>query len=335
MGSDPQDDAVAETATAWFVRMSSDRVTDRDRRAFRAWIEADPAHRAAYARAEALWDELAHLPDPRAAGRSHDGVGERGAGATAAKRPRRRASARRYAALAACLLLVALSGLWSLGGYDRLRADHATAVGETRRITLSDGSLVHLNTDTAVGLDYTAERRRIRLYRGEAFFAVAADSRRPFEVVTGAGVARAVGTAFNLRSGEAAMTVAVAEGRVQVSREPASGPADDAVVLGAGEALRYAASGRARRLAADVDALTAWRRGKLVFADRPLRSVVAELDRYRPGAIVLLDAKIADERFSGVISLADTDRALAAIESTLGVDVIQVTAYLTLLREKR
>jgi transmembrane sensor len=86
--------------------------------------------------------------------------------------------------------------------------------------------------------------------------------------------------------------------------------------------------------AADVASLTAWRRGKLVFADRALRDVVSELDRYRAGRIVFLDSDIARARFTGVFNLPDTDRALAAIEASLDVDVVRLTPYLTLLRAR-
>jgi transmembrane sensor len=332
VGSGAHDEAVTETATTWFVRMSADAATDAERRAFRAWLEGDPAHRDAYAQVEALWVELAGIPDPRPAREANGRTGHSARAKPSIRPIIRRPGIRRYAVLAACLLLMAVWGLWSLGGYDRLRADHATAVGETREVTLADGSVVHLNTDTAMGVAFAGDRRVVRLYRGEAFFTVARDQRRPFEVVTAGGVARAVGTAFNVRSEEAAMTVAVAEGRVAISRGVAAPQSGHSVILGPGEALRQTASGRGVPVAATVETLTAWRQGKLVFANRPLRAVVAELDRYRPGTIVLLSGKAADERFSGVVSLADTDRALAAIESTLPVDVIHLTAYLTLLR---
>lgn len=316
--SRPADDRVTETATTWFVRMRSGSASEAERQRFQAWLDADPAHSEAFAKAEALWDALGGLPDPR----------------PARERPRRLVI-RRYALLAASLLLAAVGSLWALGGYDRLRADYATGVGEMRQVTLADGSVVHLNTDTALAVELGDERRLVHLFRGEAFFAVAADRRRPFEVVSDDVTARALGTAFAVQSDGSALTVAVAEGRVAVERAPRKAPASEPVTLGPGNVLRYAADGQVARFSADVDAITAWRQGKLVFANRPLRSVVAELDRYRPGRILLLSSTIADERFSGVVSLADTDRALAAIESTLPVEILHVTAYLTLLRARR
>jgi len=317
-GNRARDEQLTETATTWFVRITSGVASGEERRHFRTWLDADPAHREAYAQAEALWVELAALPDPRP---SRQGS-------------RRRVVMWRGALLAASLLLAVACGLWGAGGYDRLRADYATGVGEMRQVTLADGSLVHLNTDTALAVEFGEQRRVVRLFRGEAFFAVAANKQRPFEVVSDGIVARAVGTAYAVQNEASVMTVAVAEGQVAVEPPPGKAASGRTVTLGPGDVLRYAADGEAVRFTADVDAVTAWRQGKLVFANRPLRSVVAELDRYRPGRIVLLSSAIADERFSGVVSLADTDRALAAIESTLPVEILHITAYLTLLREK-
>lgn len=312
-------DALAETATAWFVRMTSETVTPAERRAFQAWFDRDRAHRAAYAEAEALWRDLGRIPDPRAA---------------AADRTTRRRRRPWLPALAAGVLLAVALGLWNLGAYDRLRADYATSVGETREITLADGSVVHLNTDTALAVDLAGSRRRIEIYRGEAFFTVARDTARPFEVVAGDGLARALGTAFAARRDDDALTVAVTEGRVEALSGRNTEASGSLVQLGAGDALRLGPGAQTARLDLDAEAFTAWRRGKLVFADRPLRAVVEELDRYRPGAIVFLDAALAEKRFSGVVSLSDTDRALAAISATLPVEVVQISSYLTVLRSR-
>ena len=327
------EDRIAEDATAWFVRMSSGDIAADDRRAFSAWLERSPAHREAYAQAEALWSELGQIPDPRTrdnqfAVRRHDSVPRQsGAGST-------RRNAYRFTALAASLLLVTAVGLWTSGMFDRLGADHATGVGETTQIALADGSLVGLNTDTALTLDFTSACRCVRLIRGEAFFTVASDAERPFQVAAQEGTARAIGTAFNVRNDGETVIVSVAEGKVRVTGDSVGAVADGSAVLTAGELGAYGRTGEVKTAAVDIEALTAWRRGRLVFADRRLRDVVAELDRYRPGTIVFLESAIADERFTGVFDLSDSDGMLDAIETTLGVNVIRVTPWLTLLRAR-
>ena len=325
-----RDEQLAEEATSWFVRMASDRVGTRDRRAFAAWLARDPAHRRAYREAEALWSALGALPDPR----PRTGV------AAAAPPARNRAPGgspwRWGAALAASGLLLAAAGLWGEVGYDRWRADHTTRVGETRAVTLGEGSVVELNTDTALALRMTEDERRIALYRGEAVFTVAHDPDRPFRVVAGHAAATALGTAFALRLSADGVTLGVLEGRVALA--PAPGPghsaaAGDSVTLTAGVEARFAPGGRIETANADIAARTAWRQGRLVFTDRPLGAVVAELDRYRPGVILVLDSAVAEARFTGALGLADTDQALAAIESALPVDVLRLTPWLTILTQ--
>ena len=331
------DDDLVEQATAWFVRMRSDAVTGADRRAFADWLTHDPRHAAAYAEAETLWDELGTLPDPRDESAEETGADR----AAASSAPRGRHGRARLGwfsgAIAACVALAAV-GLWAVGGYDGLRADHRTAVGELRTVTLPDASTVELDTDTALAVDFSPTRRRIALYRGEAFFTVAKDADRPFEVVAGGGVSRAVGTAFGVLDGGNFITVVVAEGRVRVDRT-ADGRVGEGVTLAAGETARYGRTGGVRAVTAaerrdDAAAAMAWRRGRVVFTDWPLRDVVAALDRYRPGVIFLPDSDIADARFTGVFSLHDTDRALDAIEGSLPVEVVRITPYLTLLRAR-
>lgn len=334
MTSGPLDETLVEEATAWFVRMSSDLVTDAESRAFRAWLDDHPAHREAYAEAEALWAELGGIPDPRLDfGTQRHPAGEEVRDAPAA-RPRRRYRLRTFAAAAASLLLATVIGLWAVGGPDGLRADHATAVGETKQVTLADGSIVHLNTDTALSVDISDDCRCIGLLRGEAFFEVASEPGRPFRVAAGHGASEALGTAFAVREAGETVTVAVSEGRVRVVQDRAEAGDRARVTVAAGEMARYGAAGGIETGHVDMAALTAWRRGRLVFAERRLRAVVAELDRYRPGTILFLDSATAEQRFTGVFGLDNTDRALAAIEATLPVDVVRVTPWLTLLRAR-
>lgn len=168
-----------------------------------------------------------------------------------------------------------------------------------------------------------------RTGRGEAFFAVAAEAARPFEVAAESGTVRALGTAFNVRTHGPRATVAVAEGWVRVTAGDAG-----SVDLAPGEVARYGPNRGITTSDADVSALTTWREGRIVLADRPLRAVMTELDRHRPGIIVVLDTTIADERFSGVFDIRNTGRALDAIERTLPVDVVRVTPLLMLVRPR-
>jgi transmembrane sensor len=185
-----------------------------------------------------------------------------------------------------------------------------------------------LNTASAIAVDYSRERRRIRLLRGEAVFTVARDAARPFVVAAASGEAVARGTVFAVRKDDEAATVTVLESHVGVSY-PAAGRT--AVELSPGEALDYSRRGLGPVRAVDADAATAWRRGKLIFVDRPLGEVIAELNRYHSGRIQIIDGSIGSHPVSGVFDTGNPLQALEVIEQTLGLHSTRLSSLLILL----
>lgn len=311
--ADPDRDALIEEASAWFARLRSEPVSRADHRAFAAWLDMDPEHRRAYAEVEALWRELGELPDPRQA-------------LPPVPRPSRRP---RLVAAAALLLAAVVAAPWLAPGIAGLAADHATAVGETGLVMLDDGSTLHLNTRTAVDVDYGPRKRRLTLHRGEVWLAVVPDAGRPFEVTAGEVTLRVLGTAFNVRAAGGAVSVAVAEGRVAL--EHPGGVMAAPLTLEAGEGARYA-DGRVAPAVVDPGAVAGWRDGRLVFTDHSLAEVVAEIDRYRRGVTVVAGDGLAGLRFSGALDVREPDRALVAIAQVLPLEVVRLGPYLTLIR---
>ncbi|MFC7662756.1 FecR family protein [Methylorubrum suomiense] len=166
---------------------------------------------------------------------------------------------------------------------------------------------------------FTPNERGIELLRGEAVFDVVSDRDRPF-VVRGAGlIVRAVGTRFFVRLDGAAEIVGVAEGRV----EAAIGT--DHTMIAAGEAARKGTDNRIALQRSDVEQVTAWRNGRLIAVGKPLTAILAELNRYRRGRILLLDAALGTRRFTGTLNLRDTDDALAVLSASLRLKVTRVT----------
>lgn len=307
--TDDGDDPVERAAAAWVARLSSSYATEADRREFEAWRGADPAHAAAYAEMDALWCRLGQLPDPR----PREGL---------PKGPRK-GPPKTLASLAA-LALIGGGLAYEVGLLDRLRADLWSDVGTIAHATLPDGSGVALNTDTAIALQFTERERGIALLRGEASFDVVPDPNRPF-VVRGGGLSvRAVGTRFFLRADGALRPVGVAEGRVDVS-----GPSGRAVVS-AGEEIRVG-GGALQVTAADVERDLAWRDGRLIFAGQPLAAVLAELNRYRRGRIVLLDPRLGERRVTGAFDARNTDEALDVIAATMGARIRRLSPLLVLV----
>lgn len=298
------DVALSDEAIDWLVALNSGRATDQDRASFAEWRTRSAAHELAAQEAEAVWQ----------------GVGIAGDRARMSERKAPRAKLTRRAVLGGGVLV---AGGWALGQSGALNfrsfADHATGTGERRTVILPDGSSVLLNASTALSVDFGESERALRLLAGEATFNVSRDAARPFVVEAGGGRTRAVGTAFNIdiRPGETVVTVL--EGVVEVTSAAST---TDAVVVRADQRVRYAASGRPSGLhAVDADMETAWRRGKLIFNRRPLGDVVAEIERYRDGTIVIAGIGLRTLEVTGVFDLDDPEAILTTIEETLPVRV--------------
>ncbi|WP_439515128.1 FecR family protein [Oceanibaculum nanhaiense] len=304
-------DRIAGEASSWFARLQADDATAADRAGFRRWHDADARHARAWAEVTAIFDASAQacMSAPRA----------------------RRCNPGRAPALALAAMLALAIGLSALLGPDYvvdLRSDYTTGTAERRQVMLADSSQVELNTGSAIALDWSDNERRIRLLRGEAYFQVKPDSARPFIVETPQGEVRAVGTAFAVRRDGDRVRVTVTQGIV------AAGPkrGDMASLrLTAGQAVSFDKAMTLPVEKVDAQARTAWRQGQVVFRQRPLAEVLAALDRYRPGAILLLDSALGQRPVTGAFDIDDTDKALAAIEKVLGLHVRRVTPYLVLI----
>jgi len=116
---------------------------------------------------------------------------------------------------------------------------------------------------------------------------------------------------------------------VSVEAQTARGPG--AAVLKAAQQVSYGAQGLGPVEKADLAAAAAWRRGKLAFVDVPLGEVIAELDRYHPGAIRVLDAALSGKKVSGVFDARDPLKAVEALENSLGLTSTRLSDYLILV----
>jgi transmembrane sensor len=199
---------------------------------------------------------------------------------------------------------------------------YRTAVGERSTVTLPDGSVVTLNTDTVLRVAFTDQVRGIRLVRGQALFEVAHGKRRPFEVFAGDRVVTAVGTVFDVRVLGEAVKVALVEGRVRVrdlTPAPASDPQPE-VSLAPGELLEARHAQPMRIQNVDVTRETSWRSGMLVFDETPLGDAVAELNRYSRQQLVLEDQGIAQFHVTGGFKTGDMDKFSRVVADILPVD---------------
>ncbi len=242
-----------------------------------------------------------------------------------------------YVRWAAAAVIVVAIGLALAVVYLQVRpVQYETAVSEQRDVLLADGSRVTLNTDTALRVRYTASSRRVELARGEAIFAVKHDVARPFEVVAGQTVTRALGTEFNVDRRSDRIRVSVIEGVVRVSAGGNHGagkitPLVPALTKGRSAEFRND-DNRIVEAAADLKRIQAWRARRLEFSDTPLPEALEEFNRYSTAHVVIGAADLNTVRVSGVFRIGDTEGFLFSLREALGVQTLATQEDVVLLR---
>jgi len=192
-------------------------------------------------------------------------------------------------------------------------AHYTTTVAGYERAQLDDGSTVELNAASAVRVQFTPAERRIELENGEAHFAVAHDTARPFVVSAGDISVRAVGTAFNVRlTGPDTVEVIVTEGKVRIgSSGPASSAAAEAPLLAAGERLvlrRQAPPPAAEKVPAEaLRSALAWQSRLADFAEAPLAAVVERFNARSRVQLVLADSELGARPVGGTFALDESE----------------------------
>ncbi|MDB6012243.1 MAG: transrane sensor histidine kinase transcriptional regulator [Gammaproteobacteria bacterium] len=309
-------------ALRWLAVMERGALAQEEQRRFAAWVAADIKHQGAIIRAQAAsvrLDRLAALAGGRSVVES-----------LPQKEPLLQGSTTRRRIMVAAASAAGLIGIGSWLGRGWIEENwggtwYSSSVGELKKVVLTDGSVLTLNTQTALRVRYTRDRRDIRLVRGEVMFTVAHDAKRPFAVRVRDWAAVAVGTAFVVRQlDEPTADVTVTEGIVQllpvdrsVSEAPLRLTANQKALIGAGgrvEVGQLSDSQIGQRLA--------WRTRLVVFAGEPLREALAEMNRYGDRRIVVDDPELGERRIAGVFSTTDTQTFVSAMTATLGVEAV-------------
>jgi len=252
--------------------------------------------------------------------------------------------AMRWAAVAASLAVVGTLGFfaWSAWNAQHAQLAHAGSAVQEPAVTqfafatqrgqqsterLPDGSVLHLNTDTAVSVRYSASRRDVLLVRGQANFEVIHDPQRVFRVTAGSAEVTDVGTRFDVNLENGATVVTVVEGLVEVSPSPtltaeASRPRARPVKLSANQQLSVTAQEwPAEPKNVDAQRATAWLRRQIVFEHQPLDQVAAEFNRYAVTPIEIVTPSLRELQISGVFSTDDPEAFIAFLRSLDGVRV--------------
>jgi transmembrane sensor len=327
--------ALDAEAAAWVARFDAGEVSAKDQAEFQAWLNRSALHREAIAEYGNFWSEfdtLRQLTNPIGAEREIGIQAKPPAGGT------------KYwlaAAAASVLVMVAAGGFFlqqkaperqqitvrqQVPDRPSARQSYATAIGGQKKFALADGSVVTLNTNSQIDVEIRGDCRDVHLVRGEAFFDVVHDEKRPFIVHANQYVVRDIGTAFAVHLTEKGLiNVRVTKGRVEIAARAGEGQASlrakSLGILSAGQDVLFGQKIERAEIMSDAELgrKLAWRQGQLIYSGQPLADVLADISRYSDIQIELADPALRDLPVGGAFSVNQTDAIFAALENNFGV----------------
>jgi transmembrane sensor len=322
MGSLNSQQELKREAHQWVVRLTSGRATTADAEAVRLWCNRSQDHAKAFAEASNLWDRLEPAARRLASRR----------GAQLTVRPRGVAGRRAVltgglAASAAALgYLMVRPPLELWPSLADLAADYRTGAGQQRSVTVGVGLALELNTRTSINVQRNAEGiHAIDLVSGEV--AVATDTEGVQHVVVSAngGQTTATSARFDVRCDSGTTSVTCLEGEVAVAFR------GQAVTLQESRQVSYGEAGLGSAVAVNSAVVTAWRDGRLVFDGVPLAQVIADVNRYWPGRIILANQQLGHRAVDATLPLDRLDEIVVLMESAYGAKVTTLPGNIVIL----
>lgn len=339
---------IASEASEWVIMLDIGDMTSDDHHNLADWLLISPKHVEEFIKASSLYDMVGAVDQDKNI--SIESLLEKtapeviplmqmGTAASMALPNSERQTRKRWYAItgsiAACFLMVAIMMQMTPSSAPIVdtTVQLATKFGEQRKITLDDGSIVHVNTLSDVSIEYTDTARIVNLKKGEALFDVAHDPSRPFQVIAGKTITEAIGTSFNIYLERGHASVSVIEGEVALTStegtlEAISTNTDEAtstvdtfagndgrLLLTAGQRVKVdLAKNSAELREADTKAIASWRVGQLVFESNSLQEIAHQFNRYNHTKILLSDPNMSAVTFSGIFDSNDPESFVQTLE---------------------
>jgi len=291
MTTKPSSQEINQKAAEWAARVDAGDLSRMEQAELDIWLAQDARHLGAFARAQAVLCQLERV-----------GV----AAGSQALRGRLKQSpiiGRRaviFTGGMAASVAVIGTGVTFAWRYLSQKA-YATRIGETQIVPLMDGSVVTLNTNSKIAVNYTKTRREISLLQGEALFDVAKNKNRPFIVTAKDTQVRAIGTSFTVKLlPNAPVQVLVQEGTIEVKKPdiPQVAPVRVSVnskVVSPVDSPIVATPVEAVEVSRDL----AWKMGRISFDNTTLKDAADEFARYSEIQIIV-DPAVASESITGL-----------------------------------
>ncbi|NHB93514.1 ferric citrate uptake sigma factor regulator FecR [Photorhabdus cinerea] len=296
-----------KSASHWYAVLSSDQVSPLQTEKWQRWYEQHQDNQWAWQQVENLRNQMLVVP-----------------GNTASHALQETHLSRRKV-MKGILLLLGVSGSWQLWcseAGEGLRADYCTAKGDIQHHRLRDGTLLTLNTDSAVDVRFDPLQRLVHLWYGEIAITTGHNTEaRLLRVQTRHAQLTALGTKFTVCQEGNTTLLSVQQHAVEVRLTGA----DRKCIVHQGESLKFSATDFGK-LTTTTTEDNAWTQGMLSFSDKPLSEVITTLARYRNG-VLRCDPTVASLRLSGTFPIKNTDTILTIIEKTLPVKIQYITRY--------
>ena len=304
-------DAIEAEAARLLARLENNP-SPQDEADICAWIEADPRHAVAFARAEAAWDASERLNSAAA------DITLPPLQPTLSEEDQRRLSRNIMVAAGVAILLFIVAAIVTVRTYSGIE-HFETGVGQMRDIALEDGSTLHLNSDSEVEARFTSNGRKVRVLKGEASFEISHDPDRPFDVEARAAVIRAVGTAFNVRLRPSLVELPVTHGTVTVH---SGARPQQQVVAGSGAVIQPRSIALTRLGPRLIEQRTAWREQMVELDGETVEQAAGEFNRYRKTPILIGDTRVSALRIGGRFRTTDSREFLTALQTSLPVRAV-------------
>jgi transmembrane sensor len=306
-------------ARTWLLHLTSGQATTADAEAFRQWCKQSEAHARAFAETRVLWDNLgpaARALSERQRGRSRPpGTGGR-------HMSRRAFLTGAVAASAAYLLVRSPLGPWP--AWPGTVADYRTGTGEQRHVELAKGVIVHMNTQTAINVGPGG--MGMELVAGEALVRTDSRLREPFVVTAEGGrVLAEAASVCNVRCTGKAVQVTCLDGHTELAYDGRQ------TTVKPSQQVDFDEAGMRAAIAVNTDIAMAWRRRVLIFDDQPLAEVIDDINRYRPGKIIITDDALAARKVHARFSLDQMADVTTLIRDAYGARVTELPGGIVLL----
>lgn len=315
--------ASKEEAFEWLMRLTSGEATAEDAQALDRWRRQDPSHDAALIQVSTLWRSVGPAAK-RAAARSGRSSALGSTPLLRSVTARRAVLGGAVAAAAAYVVVRPPLGLWP--SVSELTSDYRTGTGEQRRIVAAGGASLELNTATSIDLRPMPDGAdRVELIAGEIAVATAPRAAAALVVVAADGRASATDASFNVRYAAPSVCVTCLAGSVRIDYR------GHAVILRERQQIAYADGVLDGLSTVDPGEVTSWRDGVLIFHNEPLARVIDEVNRYRPGRIIVTSSRLGERLVTARFKLARLQDVITQVQQVFGANVIRLPGGVVLL----